>query len=83
MSKRKILNPPTAQSRVHQTTPQMQSSSLPNLNPSNTPKLTPTNNKPLHLKDTKTTLGFDKLDKDKKKKPIDELLELETTKSNK
>ena len=64
------------------TTPQMQSSSLPNLNPSNTPKLTPTNNKPLHLKDTKT-LGFDKLDKDKKKKPIDELLELETTKSNK
>ena len=65
------------------TTPQMQSSSLPNLNPSNTPKLTPTNNKPLHLKDTKTILGFDKLDKDKKKKPIDELLELETTKSNK
>ena len=64
------------------TTPQMQSSSLPNLNPSNTPKLTPTNNKPLHLKDTKT-LGFDKLDKDKKKKPIDELLELETAKSNK
>ena len=64
------------------TTPQMQSSSLPNLNPSNTPKLTPINNKPLHLKDTKT-LGFDKLDKDKKKKPIDELLELETAKSNK
>mgnify|MGYP001296361519 CR=1 FL=1 len=62
-----------------QTTPQMQSSNLPNLNPLNTKKLTPSNNKPLHLNDTKT-LGFDKLDK--KKKPIDELLELET-KSNK